>query len=459
MIFCFFCVLPDKKAIASMFEQLSEKLESVFKKLRGQGTLTEENIRDSMREVRRALLEADVHYTVAKEFVRRVEEKAVGQEVLRSLSPGQQVIHVVHDVLVEVLGSTAQGIVQTQEIPARIMVVGLQGSGKTTFVAKLGHYLRKRKKVPVLAACDVYRPAAMDQLATLAREADLRVHVEMGGHDAVGIAERGLAAARGVGADYLILDTAGRLHIDEPLMEELARMKERIKPHQILLVVDGMAGQDAVDVAKVFHERLAVDGVVLTKMDGDARGGAALSIRAVTGVPILFLGTGERIGALEVFHPDRLASRILGMGDVLTLVEKAQEQVSEKDAVQLQEKLLKAQFTLEDFIDQIRRVRRMGPLEEIMKMIPGLGKALPPGMKIDEREFVRVEAMVQSMTPGERRRPEIIDGSRRRRIARGSGTTVQDVNHLLKDFLMMRRMISRMGRLGHGPGSPKRRRR
>ncbi len=442
-----------------MFEQLSDKLETVFKKLRGQGTLTDENIRESLREVRRALLEADVHYTVAKEFVRRVEEKAIGQEVLKSLSPGQQVISVVHDVLVDVLGSTTQGIVQSNEIPTRIMVVGLQGSGKTTFVAKLGLYLRKRKKVPVLAACDVYRPAAMDQLATLAREAGLRAHVEKGGTDAVGIAERAAAAARGVGADYLILDTAGRLHIDEPLMEELARMKERVKPHQILLVVDGMAGQDAVEVAKTFHERLAVDGVVLTKMDGDARGGAALSIRAVTGVPLLFLGTGERIGALEVFHPDRLAARILGMGDILTLVEKAQEEVTEKEAVQLQEKLLKSQLTLDDFVDQLRRVKRMGPLEEIMKMIPGLGNQLPPGLKVDEREFTRVEAMIQSMTPGERRRPEVIDGSRRRRIARGSGTTVQDVNRLLKDFLMMRKMMSRIGRLGRPQGPGKKRRR
>ncbi len=428
-----------------MFEQLSEKLDTVFRKLRGQGTLTDENIRESLRDVRRALLEADVHFTVAKEFVRKVEEKAVGQEVLRSLSPGQQVISVVHDVLVEVLGSTAQGIAQAQEIPTRILVVGLQGSGKTTFVAKLGHYLRKHKKVPVLAACDVYRPAAMDQLATLGREAGLRVHVEKGERDAVGIARRSWDAARGIGADYLVIDTAGRLHIDEPLMDELARMKAEVKPHQILLVVDGMAGQDAVEVAKTFHERLGVDGTVLTKMDGDARGGAALSIRAVTGVPILFLGTGERIGALEVFHPDRLASRILGMGDVLTLVERAQEQVDEKEAVQLQEKLLKQKFTLEDFVGQIKKVKAMGPLEEILKMIPGLGKSLPPGMKIDDREFVRVEAMIQSMTPTERQRPEIIDGSRRRRIARGSGSTVQDVNRLLKDFLLMRRMIAQVG--------------
>jgi signal recognition particle subunit SRP54 len=439
-----------------MFEQLSEKLETVFKKLRGQGTLTEENIRESLREVRRALLEADVHYTVAKEFVRKVEEKAIGQEVLRSLSPGQQVVRVVHDVLVDVLGHTAQGVVRSQEIPTRIMVVGLQGSGKTTFVAKLGAYLRKRKMVSVLAACDVYRPAAMDQLATLAREANLRVHIEKGGTDAVGIASRAAETAKGIGADYLILDTAGRLHIDEPLMEELACMKTEVRPHQILLVVDGMSGQDAVEVARTFHDRLGVDGAVLTKMDGDARGGAALSIRAVTGVPILFMGTGERIGALEVFHPDRLASRILGMGDILTLVERAQEQVSQKEAEELEDRLLKQQLTLDDFVGQLRKVRQMGPLEDLLKMIPGLGKAMPAGIKVDERELVRVEAMIQSMTGEERRRPEMIDGSRRRRIARGSGTSVQDVNRLLKDFLMMRKMAQRMGRLGR-PGKLARR--
>lgn len=443
-----------------MFEQLSDKLDGIFRKLRGQGTLTDENIRDTMREVRRALLEADVHFSVAKEFVRRVQEKAVGQEVLRSLSPGQQVVRVVYDVLVDVLGRTAQGVAESKEIPTRVLVVGLQGSGKTTFVAKLGHQLRKRRKVPVLAACDVYRPAAMDQLATLAKGANLRVYLEKGQTDAVGIAERALAEARGVGADYLLLDTAGRLHIDEPLMDELTRMKERVQPHQVILVVDGMAGQDAVEVAKSFHERLSIDGVVLSKMDGDARGGAALSIRAVTGVPILFLGTGEGIGGLEVFHPDRLASRILGMGDVLTLVEKAQEQVTVEEALQLQDRLLKQAFTLDDFVGQLRKVRQMGPLEEVLKMIPGLGSKLPPGLKVDERELVRVEAMIQSMTLVERRRPEIIDGSRRRRIARGSGTSVQDINRLLKDFLMMRRMMSKMGRMGKGAsGRGKRRKR
>jgi signal recognition particle subunit SRP54 len=432
-----------------MFEQLSEKLEVVFKRLRGQGTLTEENVRDSLREVRRALLEADVHFSVAKDFVKKVEERAVGQQVLKSLSPGQQVIRVVHEVLVDVLGSKAQPIAESQEIPTRILVVGLQGSGKTTSVAKLGHYLRKqRKKVPVLAACDVYRPAAMEQLEVLAREVGLRCHVEKGETDAVAIAGRALETARGAGADYLIVDTAGRLHIDDEMMDELARMKERVEPHQILLAVDGMSGQDAVEVAKVFHDRLGVDGVVLTKMDGDARGGAALSIRAMAGVPILFLGTGERVGALEVFHPDRLASRILGMGDVLTLVERAQEAVSAEETKRLEERLRKDEFTLGDFLDQLKKLRKMGPLEDLVKMIPGLGGKLPAGVAVDEGQLVRVESMIQSMTLQERRRPEMIDGSRRRRIARGSGRSVQEVNRLLKDFQMMRKMISRMSKLG-----------
>ncbi len=435
-----------------MFEQLSERLELVFKKLRGQGSLTEENIRESMRDVRRALLEADVHVAVAKDFVKRVEEKAIGQQVLKSLSPGQQVVRVVHEVLVEILGTTAQGVVESREIPTRILMVGLQGSGKTTFVAKLGHHLKKRKKVPVLAACDVHRPAAMDQLETLGKEAGLRVYSERdaiarGEKDAVGVAKRALESAKSIGADYLLVDTAGRLHIDEAMMEEVEQIKAAVRPHQVILVVDGMSGQDAVTVAQAFHQRLGVDGVVLSKMDGDARGGAALSIRAVAGLPILFLGTGERVGGLEVFHPDRLASRILGMGDILSLVEKAQETVSIEQAVKLEEKLRKSEFTLEDFLEQLAQVKKMGPLEDLIKMIPGIGNKIPAGMKIDEKQMSRVEAIIRSMTRKERNRPEVIDGSRRKRIAKGSGTSVQDVNKLLKDFLMMRQMVSRMGRM------------
>jgi signal recognition particle subunit SRP54 len=432
-----------------MFEQLSQRLDGVFKKLTGQAALTEDNIRESMREVRRALLEADVHLKVAKDFAKTVEERAIGLDVQRKLNAGQQVIQVVHDVLVETLGGHAAGLVETREIPTRIMLVGLQGSGKTTSAAKLGFFLRKkRKKVPLLAACDVYRPAAMEQLQTLASEVGLHSHVELGSTDAVGIATRALEEAKQIGADYLVVDTAGRLHIDDAMMDELEQMKRVVRPHQLLLVVDGMSGQDAVTVAESFHKRLGIDGVILTKMDGDARGGAALSIRAVTGIPILFLGMGERPSALEPFHPDRMAQRILGMGDVLTLVERAQEQVSEEEARKLEEQLRKKTFTFEDFLDQIRKIKKMGPLEDLLKMIPGVGNKLPPGFSMDEKQFVRIEAIIQSMTRKERLKPEIIDGSRRKRIARGSGTSVQEVNRLLKDFQAMRKMMSQLTKMG-----------
>lgn len=430
-----------------MFEQLSGKLDDIFRRLRGHGVLTEENIRDALREVRRALLEADVHFSVAREIVKKVEERAIGQEVLRSLSPGQQVIRVVHEVLIETLGGKAQPIAQSHEIPTRILVVGLQGSGKTTFVAKLGMHLRGRKKIPMLAACDLARPAAIDQLEALGRQVNLRVHADRSGKDPVVVAGDAVAAAKAAAADYLIVDTAGRLHVDADLMDELDRVRQRVRPHQTLLVLDGMVGQDAVTVAQAFQERIPLDGVVLTKMDGDARGGAALSVRAATGVPILFLGTGEKVSGLEVFHPDRLASRILGMGDVLTLVEKVQETVDLEAAAKLQERLEKRQFTLEDFQDQLKQVRRMGPLEDILKMIPGANKLLPESGAIDDRELVRIEAILGSMTADERRRPEIIDGSRRRRIARGSGTLVQDVNRLLRDYATMKKMIQQMGKM------------
>jgi signal recognition particle subunit SRP54 len=329
------------------------------------------------------------------------------------------------------------------------MLVGLQGSGKTTTAAKLGLFLRKnRKKVPVLAACDVYRPAAMDQLETLAKELGLRSHVEAGETDAIGIATRALAQARSIGADYLIVDTAGRLHIDDAMMDELAQMKAAVKPHQILLVVDGMTGQEGVTVAEAFHGRLGIDAVILTKMDGDARGGAALSIRAVSGIPIMFVGTGERPNALEPFHPDRIAQRILGMGDVLTLMERAQEQVTEEDARKLETKLRKQQFTFEDFLDHLRKLKKMGSMEELLKMIPGVGTRLPAGISIDEKQFTRIEAIIQSMTREERQKPDIINGSRRKRIARGSGTTVQEVNRLLEQFAAMRKMMSQLTKMG-----------
>lgn len=432
-----------------MFEQLSQKLDGVFKKLRGHGTLTEENIRESMREVRRALLEADVNVQVAKDFVKRVEERAVGVETLRSLRPGEHVIKIVHDVLVETLGGTTAEIVESKQKPTRILIVGLQGSGKTTFTAKLGHHLRKqRRKAALLAACDVYRPAAMEQLASLGRQIDLPVHLEKGETDAVGIARRALEAAKATGRDYLLVDTAGRLHIDDTMMDELVRMKREIQPHQVVLVVDGMTGQDAITVAQTFHEKLGVDGLVLTKMDGDARGGAALSIRAVTGIPIFFLGTGETPKALDVFYPDRLAQRILGMGDILSLAERAQAEVSEEEAAELEDRMRKETFSLEDFLDQLRKIRKMGPLTDLMKMIPGLSNQLPADFKIDEKQLGRVEAIIQSMTVEERYRPDIIDASRRKRIARGSGTSGADVKKLIQDFLQMRKMMGQLTRMG-----------
>jgi signal recognition particle subunit SRP54 len=430
-----------------MFEQLSGRLEDIFRRLRGHGVLSEENIKEALREVRRALLEADVHFSVARDLIRKVEEKAVGQEVLRSLSPGQQVIRIVHDVLVETLGSKAHPIAQSHELPTRILIVGLQGSGKTTFVAKLGMHLRGRKKIPMLAACDLARPAAIDQLEALGRQVNLRVHADRTQKDPVVVAGDALGAAKAAAADYLLVDTAGRLHVDTDLMDELDRVRERVKPHQTLLVLDGMVGQDAVTVAQAFRDRMPIDGVVLTKMDGDARGGAALSVRAATGIPILFMGTGEKVSGLEVFHPERLASRILGMGDVLTLVERVQENVDLEKAARMQERLEKRQFTLEDFQDQIKQVRKMGPLEDIIKMIPGANKLLPATGQLDDGELTRIEAILCSMTAEERRRPEIIDGSRRRRIARGSGTLVQDVNRLLRDYGMMKKMIQQMGKM------------
>ncbi len=429
-----------------MFEQLTGRLDDIFRRLRGRGVLSEENIREALREVRRALLEADVHFTVAKEIVRKVEERAVGQEVLRSLSPGQQVIRVVHEVLVETLGGKAQPIIESSEIPTRILIVGLQGSGKTTFVAKLGHHLKGHKQIPYLAACDLARPAAIDQLETLARSNGMKVHADHTSGDPVQVAGDAWRAAKAAAADYLLVDTAGRLHVDADLMAELVRVRGAVRPHQTILVLDGMAGQDAVSVAESFRSQLPIDGIALTKMDGDARGGAALSVRAATGIPVLFIGMGEKVSALELFHPDRLASRILGMGDVLTLVERVQETVDVEKAQQLQSRIERRQFTLEDFLEQLRQVRKMGPLDEILRMVPGASKMLPAGGAFDEREMVRVEAILQSMTTGERQRPEIINGSRRKRIAEGSGTVVQDVNRLLRDFDAMKRMMQQVGK-------------
>lgn len=429
-----------------MFEQLSERLESAFRSLTGRGRLTEANIDDALREVRRALLEADVHFRVARRFVDDVKARAVGREVVRSLTPGQQVVKIVHDELVRLLGGRSEPLRVAGSPPASVMVVGLQGSGKTTFCAKLARHLRKRGKRPLLAAADTYRPAAQEQLAVLAQSLDLPVFLGPSGAGPVEIATAALEEARKSGRDVVILDTAGRLHVDDEMMSELEHIRDAVRPTEILLVLDSMTGQDAVNVANEFARRLDFTGAVLTKLDGDTRGGAALSLRAVTGKPIKFAGVGEKLDALDEFHPDRMAARILGMGDVLTFVEKAQEAADLEQAAKLEEKLRRETLTLEDFLEQLRALRRMGSIEQLMAMIPGVGRS--DRLAVDEAAITRVEAIINSMTPGERRNPHMIDGSRRKRIARGSGTTVQDVNRLLRQFDVMKKMMKQFGKLG-----------
>lgn len=440
-----------------MFEDLSSRLEGVFKNLRGHGVLTEDNVRESLREVRRALLEADVHYRVAKDFVKRVEERAVGQDVLKGIHPGQQVVKVVHDELVQLLGGTLARPNITGSPPVPVMLVGLQGSGKTTTCAKLANWLKKQGRRPYLVPADPYRPAARDQLIKLAQANGHAVY-QGPEEDPVEICRRGMQEAVSIAADVVLLDTAGRLHVDDTLMEELRQVRKAVKPKEILLVVDGMIGQDAVNVAEQFLEKLGFDGVVLTKMDGDARGGAALSIRAVTGVPIKFLGVGESADALEPFHPDRMASRIMSMGDVLTLVERAQESVGDEEAEALAKKMRKNTFDLEDFRSQLRRLKKMGPLSQIMGMLPGIPKeALSEVEKDGGKSLTRVEAIINSMTPAERTKPGILNGGRRRRIARGSGTSVREVNQLLKQFQDMKKMMQQMSRMTKGKGKGRRR--
>lgn len=429
-----------------MFESLSQKLEAVFKKLRGEGKLTEANVAENLREVRRVLLDADVNYKVAKQFIDSVQARAIGQEVLNSITPGQLVIKIIFDEMVNLLGSSRAEIRTSQTPPTVVLIAGLQGSGKTTFAAKLAKYLKSKGSNPLLVAADVHRPAAIDQLMMLGKQIEIPVFTDRE-QGAVRIAEQSLDFARKNIRDTVIIDTAGRLHIDEEMMQEVASVKEITKPHEILFVVDAMTGQDAVNTAKAFHDRLDFDGVVLTKLDGDSRGGAALSIRAVVEKPIKFIGIGEKLDALEPFHPDRIASRILGMGDIVTLVEKAQEQFDQEKAVKLEEKLRKSQLTLEDFLEQLREVKKMGPLSQVMGMLPGMNR-MPSDVQIDEGALVRVEAIIQSMTPEERKRPAIINGSRRRRIALGSGTTVQEVNRLLKQFEEMQKMMKRFSKGG-----------
>jgi signal recognition particle subunit SRP54 len=433
-----------------MFDELTTRLESVFKTLRGHGKLTESNIESALKEVRRALLEADVHFKVARDFIARIKEKALGQEVLKSITPGQQVIKIVHDEVATLLGGESAGLMLSGS-PAVIMLVGLQGSGKTTACAKLALHLRKSGRKPVLVGADVYRPAARDQLRTLADS--LNIASFTSNEKPVGIATTAVQKAPRENWDTVIVDTAGRLQIDDELMAELEQLKAKLKPAEILYVADAMSGQEAVNVAETFHARLGVSGIVFAKIDGDARGGAALSIRSVTGIPIKFLGTGEKPSDLEVFHPDRLASRILGMGDVVTLVEKAQESVDLVQAEKLAKKLQKQAFTFDDFLDQLRQLRKMGSLSDILGMMPGMSGQLK-GLQVDDDSLVSVEAMIQSMTAEERRRPDILNGSRRKRIARGSGHTIQEVNRFLKQFAAMQKMARSMasGKLPRGMG-------
>ncbi|HQN67009.1 MAG TPA: signal recognition particle protein [Smithellaceae bacterium] len=431
-----------------MFESLSEKLEGIFKKLKGRGVLNEESVNAALREIRMALLEADVNFKVVKDFIEEVRARAVGKEVLESLTPGQQVVKIVHDRLVELMGSTSANIKFGSRIPAPIMLIGLQGCGKTTTAAKLARLLSAEKRVYLVSA-DVYRPAAMEQLAVLGRQIKAGVFEAGALRDPVKICVEAVEQARREGYEVVLIDTAGRLHIDELLMQELRRIRESVNPAEILYVADAMTGQDAVNVGAKFNELIGIDGVIMTKMDGDARGGAALSLRAVVGKPLKFVGVGEKIDALEVFHPERMANRILGMGDILSLVEKAQATIDEKTARQMQESLRKSEFTLEDFRNQLGQIKKMGPLKDMIGMIPGMGKIKAlKGMEPDDGELVKIAAIIDSMTKKERNNYLIIDGRRRKRIARGSGTTVQDVNRLLKNYIEIRKMMKKINSRG-----------
>ena len=424
-----------------MFDALSDRLDAALSEVRSRGTLSEDDVAKALRAIRLALLEADVNFQVVKGFTAAVKERALGAEVLRSLNPAQQVVKVVRDELTELMGGSGRDLAFAATGPTVILMAGLQGSGKTTAAAKLARHLREQRGMDVaLAACDVYRPAAVDQLVLVGEQAGATVYEQGTERDPVEIAEWALGRARAEGRDALIIDTSGRLHVDDELMQELARIKERTKPHDVLLVVDAMTGQDAVNVADSFAERVSFDGAILSKLDGDARGGAALSVKAVTGRPILFASTGERLDAFERFHPDRMAQRILGMGDVLTLVEKAERQVDEDKARELEHKIRTQSFTLDDFLEQMQQIRGMGPIGSLLKMIPGMGRELGP-LDVDERELDRVAAIITSMTPAERTDPSILNGSRRRRIARGSGTSVQAVNQLVKQFGQMQKLM------------------
>jgi len=435
-----------------VFEGLASKLQETFKKLRGRGKLSEADVSEAMREVRMALLEADVNFRVVKDFVARVKDRAVGQEVMSSLTPGQQVIKIVNDELTSLMGGTVSRLTVSSRPPTVIMLVGLQGAGKTTTAGKLANLLQRQNKRPLLVAADIYRPAAIKQLQVLGEKLGIPVFSMGGQENPVNIAKQAVEQAVSHARDTVIIDTAGRLHINEELMNELKQIKQKVRPHEILLVVDAMTGQDAVNVAETFNAELGLDGIILTKLDGDARGGAALSVKAVTGCPIKFAGMGEKLDALEPFHPDRMASRILGMGDVLSLIEKAQHSLDLEKAKEIEKKLRKEEFTLDDFLEQLQQVRKLGTLDSILAMLPGMGnlKKQLQGAELDEKELKHTEAIIRSMTRKERRDPSIINGSRRKRIALGSGTRVQDVNKLLKQFGEAKKMMKRFQEMQKG---------
>lgn len=432
----------------SVFEGLSGKLQETIKKIRGQGRVSEKDVKDMMREIKLALLEADVNFKVVKEFISKVSERAVGSDVLESLTPGQQVVKIVHEELIELLGREQSKVTFAPKPPTIFMMAGLQGAGKTTTAGKLANLLRKQGKNPLLVACDVYRPAAIKQLQVLGNQLNIPVFTLENNQNPVQIAKEAVSFAEMKQYDLVIIDTAGRLHIDEKLMDELLNIKNSVKPHEILLVVDSMTGQDAVNVSETFNEKLGIDGVVLTKLDGDTRGGAALSVKSVTGKPIKFAAMGEKLNDIEPFFPDRMASRILGMGDVLSLIEKAQEAYDEKKAIELEKKMRTMTFTLEDFLDQMQQIKKMGPIGDLLGMMPGVDSKALKDIDIDEKQMGRTEAIIQSMTRKERLDPSIINGSRRKRISAGSGTTIQEVNALLKQFEQMKKMMKMMSDMG-----------
>ena len=428
------------------FEGLSSRLQQITKKIKGEARITESNMKEMLREVKLALLEADVNYKIVKEFVSSIQEKALGQEVLKSLKPGEQVVKIVRDEMVELLGGTESKINITPNPPTIIMLVGLQGSGKTTTAGKLANLLRKQGKKPLLVACDVYRPAAIKQLQVVGGQLNIPVYSEENSKDVVGIARRAINVAISKLNDIIILDTAGRLHIDNELMEELQNVKKSVRPHEILLVVDSMTGQDAVNVAQNFNEQVGIDGVILTKLDGDTRGGAALSVKKITGKPIKFVGMGEKLSELEVFHPDRMASRILGMGDILSVIEQAEQSIDLEEAEKLEKQLRKNKFDLNDYLSQLKQIKKMGSFSSILKMLPGMNKL--GNIKVDDKEFDRIEAIINSMSSEERANPKILNASRRRRIATGSGTQVHDINKFMESFEMTQKMMKKMNDKG-----------